>query len=81
MKETSKILSLTVFMQTKSRSPLCKRLSGLCCILRLHVMLSYFLVSEQIFLIFLIGIISFEVQNPNASCRASVSSDLVYNGW
>ena len=34
----------------------------------------YFFVSEQIFLIFLIGTICFEVQKPNASWSASVSS-------
>ena len=33
-----------------------------------------FLVWEQIFLIFLIGMICFDVQKPNASWRASVSS-------
>lgn len=36
-----------------------------------------FFVCEQIFLIFFIGTICFEVQKPNASCRASVSSLLV----
>ncbi len=33
-----------------------------------------FLVCEQIFFIFLTGTICLEVQKPNASCRASVSS-------
>ena len=37
----------------------------------------YFLVCEQIFLILAIGTICFDVQNPNASCRASVISVLV----
>lgn len=37
----------------------------------------YFLVWEQIFLIFAMGMICFDVQNPNASCRASVISVLV----
>ena len=36
-----------------------------------------FFVCEQIFLIFFIGTICFEVQKPNASCRASVSAVLV----
>ena len=37
----------------------------------------YFFVCEQIFLILDIGMISFDVQNPNALCKASVSSVLV----
>ena len=37
----------------------------------------YFFVWEQIFLIFFIGTICFDVQKPNASCSASVSSVLV----
>ena len=36
-----------------------------------------FFVCEQIFFIFFMGTICFEVQNPNASCRASVSFVLV----
>ncbi len=36
-----------------------------------------FFVCEQIFLIFFMGMICFEVQKPNASCRASVNSVLV----
>lgn len=38
---------------------------------------SYFLVWLQIFFIFFIGMICFEVQNPNFSCRSSVNSVLV----
>ena len=37
----------------------------------------FFLVWEQIFLILAIGTICLDVQNPNASCNASVSSVLV----
>ena len=37
----------------------------------------FFLVWEQIFLIFAMGTICLDVQNPNASCNASVSSVLV----
>ena len=37
----------------------------------------YFLVWEQIFLILAMGTICLDVQNPNASCNASVSSVLV----
>ena len=37
----------------------------------------FFLVWEQIFRIFAIGKICLDVQNPNASCSASVSSVLV----
>ena len=37
----------------------------------------YFFVCEQIFLILDIGMISFDVQNLNALCKASVSSVLV----
>ena len=37
----------------------------------------YFFVLEQKFFIFAIGTICFEVQKPNASCRASVNSVLV----
>lgn len=33
----------------------------------------YFFVCEQIFFIFLMGMICFEVQKPNASCSASVN--------
>ena len=36
-----------------------------------------FFVLEQKFFIFAIGTICFEVQKPNASCRASVNSVLV----
>ena len=38
---------------------------------------SGFFVCAQIFLIFFIGTICFEVQKPNVSCRTSVSSVLV----
>lgn len=38
---------------------------------------SGFFVCEQIFLIFFIGTICFEVQKPNVSCSASVSFVLV----
>lgn len=37
----------------------------------------YFLVWEQIFFILAMGMICFDVQNPNALCNASVSSVLV----
>ena len=37
----------------------------------------YFFVCEQIFLILDMGMICFDVQNPNASCSASVSAVLV----
>ena len=39
-----------------------------------------FFVVEQIFFIFCIGTIYFDVQNPKASCRSSVNSVQVYTG-
>ena len=74
---TTEHVRLTVFLRENPRKPLNKRSARLLYILRLHVTSLYFLVCEQIFLIFAIGTICFDVQKPNASCRASVRAVLV----
>ena len=69
--------SLTVFLTKKSHKPYKLGLARFLLILRMHVTPFYFLVVEQIFRIFDIGTICFDVQNPNASCSASVIFVLV----
>ena len=58
------IPSLTVFLREEPRKSLNKRSARLLYVLRLHVTSLYFLVFEQIFLIFAIGTICFDVQKP-----------------
>lgn len=70
-------LFLTVRKRKTSRKPRIYRLCETFYFLSVARYVLDFLVWEQIFLIFFIGTISFEVQKPNALCRSSVKVVLV----